>query len=172
MLRVFFCLHDSCLPFICSDIRFVVGEERKTVYAHKCLLAARFAVTVCYIVIESIALQMWSISSNVCNARGNTAKPSCALRDSSHHLPSTAWVYLHQLLQPLNWYSKHYLLLYFTIKLLAIFLGYWCVGCIHRIRSRWIDQGTYMYMYTVYCLTYPMIRLYTSSCVFGLWGIR
>lgn len=45
-LRVFVCLHDSCLHFTYSDIRFVVGEERKTVYAHKCLLAARFAVTV------------------------------------------------------------------------------------------------------------------------------
>ena len=27
--------------YINSDIRFVVGEERQTIYAHKCLLAAR-----------------------------------------------------------------------------------------------------------------------------------
>ena len=30
--------------FACSDIRFVVGEERQAIYAHKCLLAARCEV--------------------------------------------------------------------------------------------------------------------------------
>ena len=32
------CTHSS------SDIRFVIGEERQTIYAHKCLLAARCEV--------------------------------------------------------------------------------------------------------------------------------
>ena len=31
--------------FIYSDIRFVVGDERQTLYAHKCLLAARYLDT-------------------------------------------------------------------------------------------------------------------------------
>ena len=39
----FFCLY--ALYVLCSDIRFVVGEERRTIYAHKCLLAARFVVS-------------------------------------------------------------------------------------------------------------------------------
>ena len=32
------------VPFLNSDIRFVVGEERQTIYAHKCLLAVRCEV--------------------------------------------------------------------------------------------------------------------------------
>lgn len=35
------CTHCTHSP---SDIRFVIGEERQTIYAHKCLLAARCEV--------------------------------------------------------------------------------------------------------------------------------
>ena len=30
--------------FCCSDIRFVIGSNRKTIYAHRCILAARCEV--------------------------------------------------------------------------------------------------------------------------------
>ena len=37
-------LNLKLCPYDCSDIRFMVGEERKIIYAHKCQLAARCEV--------------------------------------------------------------------------------------------------------------------------------
>lgn len=54
--RVIYCVQYTSAPSLrhgqfptpthtpISDIRFVIGEERQTIYAHKCLLAARCEV--------------------------------------------------------------------------------------------------------------------------------
>lgn len=73
-------LSSSC-HFACSDIRFVVGEERQAVYAHKCLLAARYY--------QRAASDWWPDSYSYLSTYRGWIKYGCTLCHHTHTHCST-----------------------------------------------------------------------------------